>query len=333
MLNWRSMLSRTAGGAETHCHEIFKRIAQKNSVHLIASCDDKYRPKNVVVDKIRVYHVTTNEMLYPVFSLFSFLRYFPKRFDVVVEDVSKFPMVWPLIFSRLLNKPFLIIVHHVHGKTLFEEFPMPLSGFFYFLELFGLKLYTLFRPHVVVVSKSTKRELVLLGFSEEKTKVIYNGLDLDFTQQSHEKKAPYPLIVYFGRVKKYKRLEHLISAARQVSQKIKNARVIVAGKGDAKIYAELSVRAKELGLSGVVEFRGEVSEGEKKSILRKAWVYAISSMKEGFGISVIEAQTFGVPVVAYDVPGLRDSIKHSVSGFLVKNGDINAFADKLIMIC
>jgi glycosyltransferase involved in cell wall biosynthesis len=335
VLNWRSILSRKAGGAEVHCYEIFNRIAEKNNtVHLVASCDDLTKPKKASVGKIQVLHVTDKEIFYAIASFFKLPKFSLKYFDIVVEDVSKFPMIWPLVLSKFFSKPFIIIVHHVHGKTLFKEFSFPMAALMYISELFGLKLYSLFKPYAIVVSESTKKDLVSLGFDEEKIKVIYNGLSFDSQPRlAYEKKASFPLITYFGRVKKYKRLDHLLLAAKQVSLNVPNIKVKIAGRGDPEVYQELSTLANQIGLGKIVEFCGEVNEEKKVDILQNAWVYAIPSMKEGFGISVIEAQAFGVPVVAYDVPGLRDSVKHLVSGILVKDGDVNAFANALTMIC
>jgi len=335
VLNWRSILSRSAGGAEIHCYEIFKRIANKgNSVHLIASCNDLTKSKSALIDRIQVLHATKNEMVYPISSLLILRRIPLKQFDVIVEDISKFPMFWPLLLSKLFSKPFMIIVHHLHGKTLFKELSSPLSILLYFLELFGLKIYSIFNPSVVAVSESTKYELISLGFNKDKIKVIYNGLN-PYSKQcfSPEKKIKFPLIIYFGRVKKYKRLDHLIKAVKQASLKVHDIKVKIAGRGDAEAYEELSTLANHLGLEKVVEFYGEVDEEKKVDILQSAWVYAITSMKEGFGISVIEAQAFGLPVVAYNVPGVRDSVSHLKSGILVKDGDVKAFADALTLIC
>jgi glycosyltransferase involved in cell wall biosynthesis len=55
-------------------------------------------------------------------------------------------------------------------------------------------------------------------------------------------------------------------------------------------------------------------------------------MKEGFGISVLEAQAFGVPVVAYDVPGLNESVQNMRSGVLVRNGDVAGLAKAINLL-
>jgi len=334
VFNWRSFLSRGAGGAETHCYEIFNRIAEKGySVQLIASCDNSVKPKETFVGKIHVFHVCRSEFFFPFFSILCLSKFPICSYDVVIEDISKFPIFWPLVVSKVLGKPFVIIVHHVHGKTLFEELPFPLSLLSFFIELFGLKFYSLFDIRVVSVSESTKRELVSLGFREEKVSVIPNGLNFEPVEYVPKVKSKFPLVIYFGRVKKYKRINHLIMAVKEASTMVSGLKFIVAGRGDAEVYTELRSFAKQIGLEDIVEFYGEVDEETRNKLLQKAWVYTIASMKEGFGISIIEAQAFGLPVIAYAVPGIVDSVRHMKSGILVNDGDIQAFAKALTMVC
>ncbi len=334
LLNWRSIISPEAGGAEIHCKEIFSRLANEgHAIQLVASCKGHSGPRRLAIGGLDVLHATTNEALFPLFSLVGALKTCVGGHDVIVEDVSKFPIFWPLLLSRILAKPFLIIVHHVHGRTLFRELPFPLAIIAFFLEMLGLRFYSLFNPYVVTVSESSKRELVSLGFSEERTSIVHNSFEVEFAERpSSRNPEPTPLIVYFGRVKRYKRLDHLILALRNVSKHVEDVKLVIAGKGDREVYEALAKLAEQQGLTSRIEMYGEVDEKQKRDILVRAWVYASASMKEGFGISPLEAEAFGVPVVSYDVPGLRDAVEPSVSGLLVKDGEIEELASALRLV-
>jgi glycosyltransferase involved in cell wall biosynthesis len=72
-----------------------------------------------------------------------------------------------------------------------------------------------------------------------------------------------------------------------------------------------------------------VAEGRKRELFRSAWANLFPSPKEGWGLTVIEANALGVPVVATDAPGLRDAIRDGETGFLVPEGDVGAFADRI----
>jgi glycosyltransferase involved in cell wall biosynthesis len=65
-------------------------------------------------------------------------------------------------------------------------------------------------------------------------------------------------------------------------------------------------------------------------LLDRAWLIVHPSILEGFGLVVIEANARGTPAVAYDVPGLRTSIRDGETGLLVENGNVPALADAVI---
>lgn len=66
--------------------------------------------------------------------------------------------------------------------------------------------------------------------------------------------------------------------------------------------------------------------------MKRAWVLVNPSVREGFGLNVVEANALGVPFVAYDVPGLRDSILNGETGLLARSGDVQALAEGLFKV-
>ena len=77
---------------------------------------------------------------------------------------------------------------------------------------------------------------------------------------------------------------------------------------------------------------GRVSEKEKINLYQKAWVFVNPSFIEGWGITTIEANACGTPVVASNVSGLRDSVHNPHSGLLVPYGDVDEFASNIKML-
>jgi len=77
-------------------------------------------------------------------------------------------------------------------------------------------------------------------------------------------------------------------------------------------------------------FHGFVSEERKIDLMRAAWANVFPSPKEGWGITVIEAAACGTPSLASDSPGLRDSVRHGDTGFLVPHGDIEGLAARMV---
>jgi glycosyltransferase involved in cell wall biosynthesis len=85
-------------------------------------------------------------------------------------------------------------------------------------------------------------------------------------------------------------------------------------------------------LEGNVEFMGKVTEMQKVGLMQRAWVFVNPSLTEGWGITTIEANACGTPVVASDVPGLRDSVNDPDTGFLVPHGNAGKLAEQIIRL-
>ncbi len=137
-------------------------------------------------------------------------------------------------------------------------------------------------------------------------------------------------MVYVGRVVRYKQLDHLLKAFKLIKQRVPPARLLIAGRGNDHPRLKRLVTALEL--DGAATVMGAVTEDQKCKILQRAWLYAIPSMREGWGISVIEANACGTPAIGYRIVGLRDSIRHGRTGILVPAGDIEALADASVKV-
>ncbi|KAA3633846.1 MAG: glycosyltransferase, partial [Calditrichaeota bacterium] len=95
---------------------------------------------------------------------------------------------------------------------------------------------------------------------------------------------------------------------------------------------ELKKLAAELKIQDSVKFTGYVSTEEKVERLRKSHVAVLPSLKEGWGLTNIEANSVGTTVVAANSPGLRDSVKDNETGFLYEYGNVNELSEKLISV-
>lgn len=243
-------------------------------------------------------------------------------FDLVIEDLNKVPLFSPY----WSNRPVVLLVHHLFGTTAFAEAPLPIALGTWLLERPISRVYR--RAPVVAVSQSTAHDLVGRGFRRDAITVIPNGVDLDFFQP--DPAAPRfdePTILYLGRIKRYKRVDLVIRAAARLRDDGVPVRLIIAGKGDAEDDARRLVA--ELGLENSVTLSGYVDEREKLRLFRKSWVHVLTSAKEGWGISNLEAAASGTATVASDSPGLRDSVVDGETGFLVPHGDVAAVAARI----
>jgi len=184
------------------------------------------------------------------------------------------------------------------------------------------------RKTFITVSESSKKEMQDAGIFGRGIEVVHPGIDLNIYEPGS--KHLDPLVLYVGRLKAYKSVDVLLRAFEQVSKKVKNAKLIIAGGGEE--YTKLKTLAEKLNLLEKVHFTGKISEEEKISWYQKAWVFVNPSFMEGWGITSIEANACGVPVVASRVPGLIDSVNNPHTGYLVTHGEHELFAEKIVYL-
>jgi glycosyltransferase involved in cell wall biosynthesis len=321
VINWRDITNPEAGGAEVHLHEIFKRIVgMGHAVTLLTSGFPTCVPDEVM-DGIKVMRRGTKFFFnyYVPFLCRKLLKQTP--YDVIVDDINKVPFFTPLYVGR----PILALAHHLFAETIFLEIAFPFSAYIYAGEKLIPFVYR--KTQFTVVSDSTREDLVRRGIQRDDMEVIHNAVDHSLYNPGSRSKPEEPLIGYVGRIKRYKSIDHLVRAAKIVFARFPNARLEIAGTGD--YLNPLVALVQQLGMADRVRFRGYVSEKEKVGILRRAHVVVNTSSKEGWGVTVIEANACGTPVIASDVPGLRDAVVDGKTGFLVPYGDISAFADKI----
>lgn len=319
--NWRDITHPKGGGAEVNIHEQAKRWVEKgHTVTLFCGAYKNCKTQDII-DHI---HIVRKGGTFGVY-VWAFLYYvfrFRGKFDFVIDIENGIPFFTPL-YSFL---PKLCIVHHIHKNQFFIEFSFPLNWIGYFLET---KLMPLVYRKVpfITVSNTSKTNLIALGIAEDTISVIYNGINHDLYKPNFQVKNDTPSIVYLGRFKKYKRLDLLIQALPPLFEKRPDLKFYIVGKGEEE--DRLKNLAKELHLEGNIVFQGFVSEEEKVCFLQKVWLLVTPSMNEGWGLTVVEANACGTPAIAFDVPGLRDSIVHGKTGLLVKENDFKIFIETI----
>jgi glycosyltransferase involved in cell wall biosynthesis len=325
VVNWLDRENPLSGGAETHLHETFGRIARQGHDVTLLCSGWPGSESRIELDGLRVHRVGRRY----TFSLHA-RRYFERHlaspgFDVIVEDLNKVPLFTP----RWSQIPVVLLVHHLFGRTAFQEANPVLATATWLLER---PVPWVFRSiRTVAISESTKADLIRRGLPPENISVIPNGIDLDaFRSVPGEDRFATPTIAFVGRVKRYKRVDLVLEALAILRRRGLDARLLVAGRGD--YLEELGRLRDRLGLEDRVEFLGFVTEERKRELLRRAWVHVLTSPKEGWGIANIEAAATGTPTVASDSPGLRESVLDRETGFLVPHGDATALADRLHLL-
>jgi glycosyltransferase involved in cell wall biosynthesis len=291
---WRDLANRRAGGSEVLVDRLASgMLARGHRVTLLCGGPVADRP----------YRVVRNGGTYSQFlrAPLAYLRNF-RNSDLIVEVCNGMPYLSPLWCRR----PVLCLVNHVHTELWSMRFRPPVSTI-------GRNIERVVMPWVhrrnlfLTVSNSTAEALQQMGVGEDRIRQICNGVE---QPDPPAPRSPEPLFLAIGRLTDYKRLDLLLRLWDRVRHVV-GGQLVIAGDGPERPRLE--------ALAGPdVVFTGRVSEQEKHRLLCSAWLLMHPALIEGWGIVVAEAAIRGTPAVAFDVPGLRDSVVHGQTGMLVQ---------------
>lgn len=319
LLNWRDTLNPYAGGAEIFAKELAKRLI-KDGFRVIWFCSkEKNQPTKDTVEGIDIIRKGSWMTVY-LWAFFYYIFKLRKNTDIIIDCQNGIPFFSPL-YSR---KKVICVVHHVHREVFRRYSPNK------FIKYFGIFLESLIpiiykKSKMVAVSPSSKEALEKILRVKNNIYIIYNGTEHQrfFPGEKNET----PIILYLGRLKKYKKINDLIEAFSYIKKDMPEAKCIIAGRGEEK--EGLKNIVQKLDLKESVIFKDFVSEEEKIKLLQEAWVLVYPSTCEGWGISVIEANACGTTVIASDVAGLRDSVRNNTTGLLYSLSDKQELARKI----
>ena len=320
ILNWRDTKHVWAGGAEVYIFEIAKRW--KNNGHkvtLFCGNDGKSK-RNEEIDGVKIVRRGGLYMVYFWAALYYILK-FRGKYDVIVDCENAIPFFSPL-YSRIQK---VLLIHHVHQEVLRKHLRFPFS---YLGMFFENKLMPLFYrgSKIVTVSESSKKDIIDMGWAKHDDITVVNpGVSVSSFKQL--KKTLHPSFLYLGRLQHYKNIDIAIDAFAKIHQENNDARLTIAVFGESLKY--LKNLSEKYGLQDAVDFAGYVSEKEKVMLLARSWAALQPSSFEGWGITVIEANASGTPVIASDTKGLTDSVIDGRTGILVPVRDVEKMAQAM----
>jgi glycosyltransferase involved in cell wall biosynthesis len=323
VINWRCFKNPLAGGAEIYFQEIFKRIV--NMGHKVTQLAVQFNnaPENEIIDGIKIIRIgTKNTFNFAVYRELPHLLE-QENYDIVIDDLNKIPFYSPW----LTKKPVLALMMHLFRKSIFSEVFFPFASYVYLTESLIPLCYK--KNYFAALSESSKQDLVKMGIKPDKIVTIPPGIDLQLYQPNDAIKQDN-LIIHTGRLKKYKSTDHLIMVTQRLIEKRKDLKVVIIGGGDD--LPRLKELTKKLALENYITFTGYIPEHKKINYYQKASVLVENSIKEGWGMIVIEANACGTPVIASRSPGLRDAVLDQKTGFLYDYANINELAEKIELL-
>lgn len=240
-------------------------------------------------------------------------RYYKKNLqgwaDKVIDEVNTIPF-----FARFyVKEPNVLFIHQLAREIWFYEMFFPFNVIGFLIE--PIYLWTLRKSVVVTVSESTKSDLVRYGFEAEKVRIISEGIECEPVGELLPKEG-VPTVLALGSIRPMKQTLDIVRAFEIAKRRLPELKLLVAGGSEGEYGKKVLEAIRTSPFASDIEYLGRVSPEQKLEAYRRAHVLAVASVREGWGLVVTEANSQGTPAVAYDAPGLRDSVRDGETGIV-----------------
>jgi len=308
ILNWRDPKNPKSGGAEIVTQEFAKGWVNKgNDVTWFTSRFTGSKPLESI-DGIKI--VRTGNYFAVFFYAFLYFMRHKNEIDIVIDQIHGIPFFTPLY----VRKPIIAFIHEVANEIWDYMYPFPINKIGKFLEPLYLSFYK--KTQFWTDANSTCEELVGYGIPKKNcTAINLPANNPPLTKLPEKEKNP--TFIFTSRVVPMKGIEEVIRAFFFIVKKDSTSQLWIVGTGDASYIEKIKQSIAEHKLESHVTFFGRLTNDKKLELMSKAHILLHASVKEGWGLVVIEAASQGTPSVVYNVAGLRDSVKHNETGIVL----------------
>jgi glycosyltransferase involved in cell wall biosynthesis len=309
VFSWRDPRHPTAGGAEQVMHEHMKGWIMAGHNVTLFSSRVRGLPSKEIIDKVKIIR---RGIQYFGVQIEGFFYYIKNRenFDFVVDQFHGLPFFTPLY----IRKPKLAVIQEVAKEVwLKNEFPKPFNWIVGIIGYIGEPLLFLFYKNTIFMtgSNSAKVSLIKVGISSDNINVINHGVIISKPKPMPAKEKN-KTVMFLGAISKDKGIYDVLKTFDFLNKE---------GKYNFWLAGRASEFYKKLIKQKKVTYFGFVDEKKKFELLARAHVLINPSLLEGWGLVNIEANSIGTPVIAYNAPGLVDSVKDGVSGIIIKDNN------------
>jgi glycosyltransferase involved in cell wall biosynthesis len=322
ILNWRDPKNPKSGGAEivTLKHAVEWTKAGYHVVWLTSTFPGSTPVE--YIDGVKIVRRWGSLSVYLYAPIYWFFNH--KHFDLIIDQVHGIPFFTPLY----TKKPIIVLIHEVAGVIWDWMYPFPVNIIGKMIEKIYLKLYR--SKQFWTDAPSTALELGIHGIPTKNIIVIKPAVEnVPFPKY---KKESLPTFIYVNRLVRMKGIEEVIKAFSLICQYIPKSRLWIVGPGENNYLKILIQLVNSLGIGKSVIFWGKISETKKYELMNKSHILLHASVKEGWGLVVIEASSQGTPTVAYNVSGLCDSIISNKTGILLNKNNYHELAKEAISL-
>jgi glycosyltransferase involved in cell wall biosynthesis len=312
-------------GAESVLYELSKGISQLGVDNVIGIFRNSYKPHLELVERANrnnlKYEIFPCRGKLDIFTLIQLIKFSRKYHVDLFHSHGYKADLYAYIASRALGKPVIATCHNwntsdVRSKIYYALDKMILRGF----------------DRVVSVSHSVREELIRHGVNDRKALVIPNGVAIDKyrrrtsgLRKEFNIKESSRVVGSVARLTSEKGLCFLLNAAKAIQDEYKDTVFMIVG--DGPLYEDLRNMAKDLGISDSVILTGQ--RDDMANVYSTFDMVVVSSLTEGFPMTVLEAMAAGKAVIATAVGEIPRIIEHKRTGIVVEKADVTELKEAI----
>jgi len=331
-ITWKDYLHPGAGGAEVVARHLTSRLLGEGHQVTMLTCGYGSAATTDNLDGLRVIRVGSSRYLHPLQALRYYARHLKNSFDILIEEVNGAAPYFSVLLERRAKK--FLLYHQLGRKNWLYEVPKPFSYLGYWLLApAATRLASLSGAPVITVSDSTRQVLARHGFTPERTAIISEGLDdiEPVTDLQSITKFDRPTVLSIGAMRPMKRTLDHIKAFEAAKKQLPDLQMKLAGSSSNAYGKKVLAYAAASPYVSDIEYLGRVSDRQKWELMQRSHVILQTAIEEGWGLTITEAASQGTPAVAYNVDGLRDSIRNMETGIITSHTPA-ALADGIVQL-
>lgn len=317
-LSWKDEHHPQAGGAEKVSSELRRRlVADGHQVKLVtarytgASQDD-------IIEGVAIHRTGGRFSVY-----YHAFRYCKRQLqtwpDVVIDEMNTLPFGACFYYRKI---PVYLLAYQLARQVWFYQIALPVALLGYLLEPVMLRVLSIGGYRAAITeSQSSKQDMRRYGLKN--IHIFRVGIPIAAQRKLNIKRNP-KMVLSLGALRPMKRTLHAVKAFEVAHSKDKTLRMKIAGDTQSA-YGQKVIRYIQHSASrDAISVLGRVSNEERQQLMQEAALILVTSVKEGWGLIVTEANSQGTPAVVYDVDGLRDSVIANKTGTIVTDKDYAA---------
>lgn len=319
-ITWKDSGHPEAGGAEVVCRELSQRLINDgHKVTLLTSDYEGADSTGGMPAGVRVLRTGSSRYLHPFQALFYYITNLRNKYDLVIEEVNGGAPYFCVFFGRRAKR--VLLYHQLGRKNWLYEIKAPFSFLGYYLLVpVATRIISWARVPLITVSESTKNVMSRYGFNPKKTAVISEGLHIDPVKSLQDNaKFDQPTVLSHGSMRAMKRTIDQIKAFELAKKQIPNLQMKISGSSSSEYGKEVLAYIEKSPHKSDIEYLGRTTDEQKIDLMRRCHAILVTSIEEGWGLIVTEANSQGAPAVVYDVDGLRDSVRTETGVITAEN--------------